>query len=61
MVFEWHSHFKASRVSVEDDEHSRWPSTSKTTDNVKKKKTLELVHEDCCRAIHKLADTTGIS
>jgi uncharacterized cysteine cluster protein YcgN (CxxCxxCC family) len=23
MVFEWHSHFKASRVSVEDDEHSR--------------------------------------
>jgi hypothetical protein len=22
-VFEWHSHFRAGRVSVEDDEHSR--------------------------------------
>jgi hypothetical protein len=27
-VFEWHSRFKAGRVSVEDDECSRRPSTS---------------------------------
>jgi hypothetical protein len=31
-VFEWHSHFKAGQVSVEDDERSGRPSTSKTTD-----------------------------
>jgi hypothetical protein len=35
-VFEWHSHFKAGRVSVEDDECSGRPSTSKTTENVEK-------------------------
>jgi hypothetical protein len=29
-VFEWHSRFKAGRVSVEDDERSRRPSTSET-------------------------------
>jgi hypothetical protein len=32
-VFEWHSRFKAGQVSVEDDEHSGQPSTSKTTEN----------------------------
>jgi hypothetical protein len=35
-VFEWHSRFKAGRVSVEDDEHSGVPSTSKRTENVEK-------------------------
>jgi hypothetical protein len=30
-VFEWHSRFKAGRVSVEDGECSGRPSTSKTT------------------------------
>jgi hypothetical protein len=34
VVFEWHSRFKAGRVSVEDDECSGPPSTSKTTENV---------------------------
>jgi hypothetical protein len=33
-VFEWHSHFKAGRVSVEDDERLGRPSTSKTMENV---------------------------
>jgi hypothetical protein len=33
-VFEWHSRFKASRVSVEDDEHSGLPSTTKMAENV---------------------------
>jgi hypothetical protein len=36
VVFEWHSRFKASRALVEDDERSGRPSTSKTTENVKK-------------------------
>jgi hypothetical protein len=35
-VFEWYSCFKASWVSVEDDERSVQPSTSKMTENVKK-------------------------
>jgi hypothetical protein len=36
VVFEWHSRFKAGRVSVENDECSGRPSTSKTTENVDK-------------------------
>jgi hypothetical protein len=43
-VFEWHSRFKVGRVSVEDDERSRRPSTSKMTENVDK--IRELIHED---------------
>jgi hypothetical protein len=39
-VFEWHSRFKVGRVSVEDDEHSGRPSTSKTAENVKKIREL---------------------
>jgi transposase len=46
-------------VSVEDDECSGLPSTSKTTENVEK--IRELIHEDNCRKIHELADTVGIS
>jgi transposase len=42
VVFEWHSRFKAGRVSVEDDERSGRPSTSKTTENVDK--IRELMH-----------------
>jgi hypothetical protein len=30
-VFEWHSHFKAGQMSVEDDERLERPSTNKTT------------------------------
>jgi hypothetical protein len=44
VVFEWHSCFKAGQVSVEDDECSGQPSTSKTT-NVEK--IRELIHEKC--------------
>jgi hypothetical protein len=46
-------------VSVEDDKRSGWPSTSKTTENVDK--IWELIHEDCRRTIHELADAVGIS
>jgi hypothetical protein len=45
-VFEWHSCFKASRVSVEDDERSGQPSTSKTTENVEKIRTHPLIHRE---------------
>jgi hypothetical protein len=50
-VFEWHSHFKVCQVSVENDECSGRPSTSKTTENV----------ENCHQTIRELADTVGIS
>jgi hypothetical protein len=58
-VSEWHSRFKAGRVSVEDDERSGRRSTSKTRENVDKFR--ELIHEDSHRTIHELADTAGIS
>jgi hypothetical protein len=44
-VFEWYSRFKAGRVSVEDDECSGRPSTSKIIENVEK--VRELIHKDC--------------
>jgi hypothetical protein len=44
-------------VSVEDDERSGRPSTSKTTENVEE--ILELINEDLRRTIHELADTAG--
>jgi hypothetical protein len=58
-VFEWHSCFKASRVSVEDDKHSGQPSTSKMTINVEK--IRKLVHKDCHQTIHELLDIVEIS
>jgi hypothetical protein len=48
----------AGRVSVEDAEHSGRPGTSKITENVE---NIRLIHRDCHRTIHELADTVGIS
>jgi hypothetical protein len=48
-VFEWHSRFKAGRVSVEDDELSGRPSTSRTTEDVEK--IRELIDEGRRRII----------
>jgi 1,2-phenylacetyl-CoA epoxidase PaaB subunit len=59
VVFEWHSHFKASQVSAKDDECSGWPSTSKTTENVEE--IWELIQKDRHRTIHELPDTAGIN
>jgi hypothetical protein len=42
--FEWHPRFKASRVSVQDDEHSEQTGTSKMTENVEN--IQESIHED---------------
>jgi hypothetical protein len=58
-VSEWHSYFKAGRVSVEDDKCSGRPSTRKTAENVDK--IREIIHEDRRRTIHELADTAGVS
>jgi hypothetical protein len=45
-------------VSVEDDELSVRPSTSRMTENVEK--IPEFIHEDIRRTIHELADTADI-
>jgi hypothetical protein len=58
-LFEWHSCFKAGRVSAEDDKCSGRPSTRKMTENVEK--FQELIHEDRHRTILELADTVGIN
>jgi hypothetical protein len=58
VVFQWHSRFKAGQVSVEDDERSGRPGTSKTTENVEK--IREIIHENRRRTIHELADTVGM-
>jgi hypothetical protein len=58
-VVEWHSCFKAGRLSVEDDERSGRPRTSKMAENFEK--IRELIHEDHRRTIQELADTAGIS
>jgi hypothetical protein len=58
--FEWHSRFKAGRMSAEDGESSRRPTSSKTTENVEK--IREFIHEDRRRrTLQELADTVGIS
>jgi hypothetical protein len=59
VAFEWRSRFKASWLSVEDDECWGWPSTSRMTENVEK--IWELIHRDCRWMIHELVDTVGIS
>jgi hypothetical protein len=58
VVSEWHSRFKASRGSV-DDECSGRPSTSTMTENAEK--IRELIHEDHRQTIHELKGTAGIS
>jgi hypothetical protein len=45
VVFEWHSCFKAGRMSVEHDKCSGQPNTSSTPENVEK--IQELIHGDC--------------
>jgi len=35
-VYEWHERFRSGRESVEDDERSGRPSTSKTDENINK-------------------------
>jgi hypothetical protein len=58
VVFECNSCFTACWVSVDDDKHSRQPSTSRMTENVK---VREFTHKDCRQTIHQLTDTTGFS
>lgn len=58
-TFEWYSRFKSGRESVEDDPHPGRPSTSKTSDNVEKIKSMIL--ENRHLTIRELAEETKIS
>ena len=44
-VFEWHKRFREGRTDVEDDERSRRPTISKTTNNIRE--IEKIVREDC--------------
>ena len=44
-VFEWHKRFREGWTDVEDDEHSRRPAISETTNN--NRKIEKVVREDC--------------
>ena len=57
-VFEWHARFKSGRESVEDDERSGRPVTSRTPENVNK--ISELIHEDRRQTINELSALVGI-
>jgi hypothetical protein len=57
--FEWHSRFKVSWVSVEDDKLSGQQAPAKRQKMLKK--MWELINENCHQTIHELTDTTGIS
>jgi hypothetical protein len=45
-MFEWHAQFRASRTSIEDDQHKGRPISSTTPNTVAK--LQQLVHEDRC-------------
>ena len=57
-VFGWHARFKSGRESVEDDERSGRPVTSRTPENVNK--ISELIHEDRRQTINELSALVGI-
>ena len=39
-VFEWHKRFREGRIYVEDDERSRRPTISRTTNNIRVEKIV---------------------
>ena len=57
-VFEWHKRFREGRTDVEDDERSRRPTISKTTNNIRKFE--KIVREDRRLSIRLIAETMSI-
>lgn len=58
-VYQWHERFTLGRESVEDDERSGRPSTSKTDENIAKVK--EILVENRKLTIRELADDLNIA
>lgn len=53
-----HAHFKNEIMSLEDNDHSEQPSTSKTPKNFEK--FWDITNKDRHQTIHKLSDMVGI-
>ncbi|UYV77718.1 PGBD5 [Cordylochernes scorpioides] len=58
-VFEWHSRFKAGRISIEDDPRQGRPKFQRTDENVQK--ITDLIKENPRTTLLELKQDTGIS
>ncbi|UYV69058.1 hypothetical protein LAZ67_6002200 [Cordylochernes scorpioides] len=58
-VFEWHSRFKAGRISIEDDPRQGRPKFQRTDENVQK--ITDLIKENPRTTLLELEQDTGIS
>ena len=58
-TFLWYKRFKDRRMSVDDDEHSGWLSTSTTPENIAK--VHEAILADCRQTIHYICEIVGLS
>ncbi|UYV71886.1 hypothetical protein LAZ67_9000881 [Cordylochernes scorpioides] len=58
-VFEWHSRFKAGRISIEDDPRQGHPTFQRTDENVQK--ITDLIKENPRTTLLELEQDTGIS
>ncbi|XP_018314337.1 histone-lysine N-methyltransferase SETMAR-like [Mycetomoellerius zeteki] len=58
-VYEWHERFRSGRESVEDDERSGRPSTSKTNENINK--VREMLISNRKLTIRELAEDLNIA
>ncbi|UYV62779.1 hypothetical protein LAZ67_2001911 [Cordylochernes scorpioides] len=58
-VFEWHSRFKAGRISIEDDPRQGRPKFQRTDENVQK--ITDLIKENPRSTLLELEQDTGIS
>jgi hypothetical protein len=57
-IFEWHKRFREGRESVKDNEHSGWPTTSRTSDSTTA--INKMVKEDRNISSWLIADTLSI-
>ena len=57
-VFEWHKRFHEGRTDVKDDERSRRPTTTKTTNNIRE--IEKIVQEDRRLSIRPIAERMSI-
>ena len=57
-VFEWHKWFHEGRTDVEDDEHSRCLTISKSTNNIRE--IEKIVRKDCRLSIRLIAKRMSI-
>jgi hypothetical protein len=57
--FEWYSHFKTGRASIDEDPRSGRPSTS--TDDVHINAVRDLILQNRCLTIREIAEDVGIS